>query len=417
MRALLSFVYHYPLFMACVWMLGALVYRIRRSHGSAKKPPALDSPPPVSVLIPCHNEGRVVREVLEKMANLDYPDYEIIAIDDGSTDDTLSVLREAARAIPRLRVVALSKNQGKATALKYGLLASRSEFLVCTDADAFLAPDALRWILWHFVNFPRVGAVTGNPRIRNRTTLLGKIQVGEYSTIIGMIKRTQRVLGKVFTVSGVTVAYRKRALLDVGLWSDDMATEDIDASWKLQTRFWDVRFEERALSWILTPETLAGLWKQRVRWAQGGAEVMLKYFRTLAHFRQRRFWPVLLEYWVSMVWAYAFYFSVAVGLVNLLGRIGLIPVLPDPWGLAVFVPPEWTGTLLAAVCMLQGLVALGFESRTEKGIARYIFWFIWYPLAYWLLSATATVWGIPRALLKRRGSKAVWDSPDRGLQA
>jgi hypothetical protein len=136
------------------------------------------------------------------------------------------------------------------------------------DADWILKKDALQFFMPHFLSSSKVGAVTGNPRVRNRTTLLGKIQVGEYSYIIGMIKRTQRIYGKILTVSGAIAAYRKSALLDVGLFDSDTVTEDIDITWKLHKGFWDVRYEPRALCWVLVPETVKGLWGQRVRWAQ-----------------------------------------------------------------------------------------------------------------------------------------------------
>jgi len=409
MQWLLSFLYHYPLFMAFVWILGSFAYRRRRIPDLENNRPVLNEYPRVSVLIPCHNEAACIAETVDRMSRLDYPDYEIICIDDGSTDRTLAILDELQPRYSRLRIVTLESNRGKATALRAGLLASKSEFLVCIDADSYLSPGSLHWFLWHFVNFPRVGAVTGNPRIRNRTSLLGKIQVGEYSTIIGMIKRTQRMLGKVFTISGVAAAFRKRALLDVGLWSPDMVTEDIDISWKLQEHFWDIRFEERVLCWIRTPEHVPGLWRQRVRWAQGGAEVMLKYSRSMLDIRQRRFWPVYLEYVVSVFWAYAFLFSAVLAVLNVFFD------LPAPYSYATIVPPEWTGTFLALVCLLQGAIALSFERTVEGGLKKYTFWFIWYPLVYWLLSAAATIVGLPKAILKPRGRHAVWTSPDRGL--
>ena len=94
---------------------------------------------------------------------------------------------------------------------------SKGELVVTVDADCMLDARALHWMAWHFTNFPRVGALTGNPRVRNRTTLLAQIQTAEYARVIGLIKRTQRVLGKVLTVSGVIAAWRRQALLDVGL--------------------------------------------------------------------------------------------------------------------------------------------------------------------------------------------------------
>jgi len=85
-----------------------------------------------------------------------------------------------------------------------------------------------------------------------------------------------------FTVSGVVACFRKAALHDVGYWSSGMLTEDIDVSWSLQIRHWDVRFEPKAQCWILAPETLRGLWQQRLRWSMGGIQVLIKNWR-IAH--------------------------------------------------------------------------------------------------------------------------------------
>ncbi|MCV5126960.1 poly-beta-1,6 N-acetyl-D-glucosamine synthase, partial [Escherichia coli] len=88
-------------------------------------------------------------------------------------------------------------------------------------------------------------------------------------------------------------------------WSPDMITEDIDISWKLQLRHWSIFFEPRALCWILMPETLRGLWKQRLRWAQGGAEVFIVNMRRLWSWEFRRMWPLFFEFCFSTTWAFA----------------------------------------------------------------------------------------------------------------
>lgn len=184
----------------------------------------------------------------------------MIAINDGSRDDTGARLDVLAARHPRLRVIHLDRNLGKANALRMGALASRSEYLICIDGDAMLEEFAMHWMIWHLSSGPRVGAVTGNPRIRNRSTLLGRLQVAEFSSIIGMIKRAQRVYGRIFTVSGVIAGFRRTALHRIGYWADDMMTEDIDISWRLQLDHWDIRYEPNALCFILMPETLKGLW-------------------------------------------------------------------------------------------------------------------------------------------------------------
>ncbi len=269
-----SFTLYYPLFMAYLWMSGALIYYM---HWEKKKNPVFDLPdtelPPVSILVPCHNEGDNARETIEYLLNQQYPHIEIIAINDASKDNTGEILVALSQEHDSVRVIHFEKNMGKAAAMNMGALASNSEYLVCIDGDALLDKHAITQMIQHFIHGPRVGAVTGNPRIRTRSTLLGKIQVGEFSAIIGLIKRAQRTYGRVFTVSGVVSMFRKSALHRVGYWSTDMITDDIDISWKLQLDHWDIRYEPKALCWILMPETYTGLLRQRIRWAQGA----LKY--------------------------------------------------------------------------------------------------------------------------------------------
>jgi biofilm PGA synthesis N-glycosyltransferase PgaC len=119
-----------------------------------------------------------------------------------------------------------------------------------------------------------------------------------------MIKRAQRNYGRIFTISGVIAAFRKSALHEVGYWSPDMITEDIDISWKLQLAGWQIPFETRALCWVLMPETLNGLWRQRSRWAQGGVEVLMRYCSSLFNRRALPMWPLYLESCISLLWSF-----------------------------------------------------------------------------------------------------------------
>ncbi len=406
-----SFSFFYPLVMAYIWMLGALIYYFHweRDTGNGETlVPILDEYPPVSILIPCHNESDCIEETIRYLEKLDYPKYEIIAINDASTDNTLEILLKLAEEYPHLRVVNLEDNQGKATGLYVASLASKHEFLICIDADALLASSAVTWMMHHFVTGPRVAAVTGNPRIRTRSTLLGRIQVCEFSAIIGLIKRAQRVYGRIFTVSGVIVGFRKSALHKVGYWSNDMITEDIDISWKLQLDHWQIRFEPHALCWILMPETLTGLFYQRLRWAQGGAEVMIKYMGQLTTWVSRRMWPVYIEYMVSIIWSFSILFTF------ILWVLGNFIEMPRQ----LIVPtllPGWSGVLLGVTCLFQFAVSLIIDSHYEKNIFKYYFWVIWYPIIYWVLNALVTCIGLPKAFFKEKGKKAVWVSPDRGV--
>ena len=411
-QGILGFVFFYPLVMSWFWMTGAFLFyrRFERRQPPTARPLRRPDAPPVSVLIPCYNEGDNAQETITHALALDYPDFEVIAINDGSRDNTGAVLDRLAAEHPRLRVVHLAENQGKAMALQAGALLAKSEILIGIDGDALLDPFCAHWMVRHFMDDPRVAAVTGNPRIRNRSTLLGRLQVGEFSSIVGMIKRAQKNFGALFTVSGVITAFRRAAVHEVGYWSADVLTEDIDITWKLQRAGWRVRFEPSALVWILMPETLRGLWKQRLRWARGGAQVLLRNFGVLKHPSQAQMWPLLLEMCASVFWAYLILLLTLLWLAGLLlPGLGL-PAIESP-----FVPHD-AGLALAATCLVQFAFSAWLDSRYDRGLGRYYYWIIWYPLAYWLISVATTIVAFPTVMFRQVGKRARWVSPDRGVR-
>jgi biofilm PGA synthesis N-glycosyltransferase PgaC len=418
------FVFLYPCYMSFVWMIGGLLFSIRRETKESIK---LDDHPLFSIIIPAFNEDNIIEPIVENLNDLNYPNYEVIVVNDASTDNTGKILDQIAlNNQPWLRVVHLEQNRGKANALNMGILISNGHFLLTIDADCMLDKEALNWFAYHLLSGSRVAAVTGNPRVWNRTSLLGKIQAGEYSSIIGLIKRTQRIIGKILTVSGVLAAYRKSAILNCGLFDSDTVTEDIDITWKLQEQFWDVRFEPRALARILVPETLGGLWRQRVRWAQGGLEVLIKHFRIWHDIRYRRFWPIYLEYTLGVIWVLSLTGIVIVWLIvtlikslcslsfvaayctPLIAFGQTMPEITNP------LYPQWYGMVLSLTCLLAFIVSFVIDRKYEKGIMKYYFWVVWYPLVYWFIMAITTLRAIYIVLFKKKRS-ATWKSPDRGL--
>ena len=406
-----GFCFGYPFVMAFYWMIGGLLFYITRERHMAPpdRPPILEHPPPISILVPCYNEGDNAAETLETAAAADYPEFEVIAINDGSRDSTGEVLNQLATRIPKLRVAHLASNQGKATALNVGALLAKYELLVCIDGDALLDPKALHWIARAFRRGD-VGGLGGNPRIRNRSSMLGKLQVGEFAAIIGLIRRAQTMYGRLFTVSGVICAFRKRALEDAGWWSPHTITDDIDISWRVQLAGWRVIYEPNAIVWILMPETLRGLWRQRLRWAEGGVQMMLAFFRPMIAGRVPTLLPTYINYLLSVIWSYVVLFCLGVGL---LWSVELGPTRPLP---AFRLVPEWWGLTLTLTYLFQALVSDFLESRYERGMLRSLFWVIWYPAAFWILSAVTTATALPRVLLQQRKERTTWVSPDRGLR-
>ncbi|MCH7306009.1 poly-beta-1,6-N-acetyl-D-glucosamine synthase [Acinetobacter sp. NIPH 1869] len=407
MEILFLFAFIYPLVMAWTWMVGGLWFYFKREYKQNQLPEISEQG--CSIIIPCFNEQAQVRETIRFALQTQYPKFEVIAVNDGSSDDTAKILDELALEHPDLRVVHLAENQGKAFALRSGMMVSQYEYLICIDGDALLHPHAAIWMMHQLTAFNQVGAVTGNPRILNRSSILGKLQVGEFSSIIGLIKRAQRTYGRIFTVSGVIAGFRKTALMQVGLWSEDKITEDIDISWKLQLAEWDIHYVPNALCYIYMPETFKGLWKQRLRWAQGGVEVIKTYFPKLFKISALKMWPVALEAIISMVWAYV------ILLIIILFFLGLFVPLSAEWHIKSLFP-QWYGVILAITCLIQFFVSLFIDKRYDGNrFLRNYFWVIWYPLFFWMLGAATTVFAVPKALFTRK-KRARWVSPDRGFK-
>lgn len=397
----------YPSLMATVWICGGLYYFFHWERKQTEYPASASDPnaPRVTVLVPCHNEGKNIDETIGHLFRQNYLNLEVIAINDGSRDDTGDRLDALARQHPALKVLH-QVNQGKASAMNNGLAHASGEIIVGIDGDAVLDYDAVGWMAEHFLSSPKVGSVTGNPRVRTRSTAIGKIQTGEFSSIIGLIKRAQRIYGMVFTISGVICAFRRSALEKIGGWSTDMITEDIDISWKLQLSGWQVRYEPHAMCWVLMPETLRGLFRQRLRWAQGGAEAFLRHFSKAIHWRNRRFWPLLAEYVISIVWCYSMLTLIMLGLFDL-------AIATPSWDAAAAILSSAVG-LMVFLCLIQFSVSFFIDSRYDHAMANCLFWCIWYPYFYWILNMLTAVIAFPKAVMRRRGQLATWNSPDRG---
>ncbi len=410
---MLDFIFLYPLFMSIMWIIGGLYFYFHWERGtpSPDVTPTCSEYPFVTVLIPCFNEGANVAETIEAANGQNWAgDFEIIAINDGSSDDTGARLDQLAKEYPRLRVIQFAANQGKAMALRMGALVARGEYIVCVDGDAMLHENALSYLVRPLVENPRVGAVTGNPRVRTRSTFIGKIQVGEFSSIIGLIKRAQRIYGHLFTISGVICSFRRRALHDCGYWDLNMVTEDIDISWSLQLRHWSIQYEPNALCWILMPETLRGLWKQRVRWAQGGAEVFFKNIIRIWKWMDHRMWILIVDFVLSTVWAYSYLLSL------ILWAMGKFWVMPATLNVPTIFPPAFWGLVLAFVNMCQFVTAMTIETRYEHKLLRLLGWIVWYPLVFWIVSMFTMLVAVPKAFFKSRTKRAAWGASDRGFK-
>lgn len=403
----LAFFAAYPIVTSIMWMITALIFRLRWEDAGVEDPLASDRNWPfVSVLVPAHNEEAVIARSVLAMLRMDYPAFEVIVVDDGSSDGTLAALQPLL-GDTRLRVVRKTVNEGKAMALNDALPLARGEILMGLDADAEPDPLMLRYIVPHF-DSPRVAAVTGNPRVRNTGSFLARLQAVEFSSIISLLRRAQRVWGRIVTVSGVVAALRRSAVIDVGGYSPNMPTEDIELTWKLQKRHYDVRYEPRAICWMTVPLSWRGLWRQRLRWARGLAQVLRKHADVMVTWKSRRLWPVFVESSLSILWSVCFVFLAS--LWTLSYAIGLPPVGASP------IPNLW-GMAIATLCLMQLLTGVLIDRRYDRGITRFLPYAVWYPLVYWAFLALTTVRALPY-LLRAPAREAVrWSTARTGSAA
>src|SRR5262249_45965442 len=191
---------------------------------------------------------------------------------------------------------------------------------------------------------------------------LAQLQVVEFTSIVSLLRRAQRIWGRILTMSGVVGAFRKSALIDVGLYSPEMATEDIDMTWSLQRAFYDVRYEPRAVVGMKVPRSLSGLIKQRRRWATGLAQVLRRNGGIAFSWRARRMWPVFWESVLSIAWAYCFVLLTTFWIVSY--SIGIPPVGASPI-------PNWWGMMIGTLCLTQLLTGVLLDARYDRTVVQH----------------------------------------------
>jgi cellulose synthase/poly-beta-1,6-N-acetylglucosamine synthase-like glycosyltransferase len=198
-----------------------------------------------------------------------------VVIDDGSTDGTYEVVSKAFGCNPRVRLLT-KRNGGKSSALNYAIERTDVDVVVCIDADTRLAPDALDILVSHFHD-GKVGAVAGVVTVGNRTTMLSRFQALEYLTAQSMDRRAFEIVNGIAVVPGAIGAWRRSAIMEVGLYDADTSAEDADITFKIVRAGWIVRNEPRALAVTEAPEKVHEFNKQRFRWMFGMLQVAFKH--------------------------------------------------------------------------------------------------------------------------------------------
>jgi cellulose synthase/poly-beta-1,6-N-acetylglucosamine synthase-like glycosyltransferase/peptidoglycan/xylan/chitin deacetylase (PgdA/CDA1 family) len=254
--------------------------------------------PLVSVILPVFNESAVVRKTLDTLKSSDYPNLEVIAVNDGSTDNTLAILNEYARQWPLLKVVD-QENGGKSVASNTGITLSRGEIIITLDGDTLFEPQTIRMLARHFTephNGKRVGAVAGHVKVGNRRNILTAWQSLEYISGICVTRMAEGLVGAISIAPGACAAWRREAFDLAGGYSSDTLAEDADLTLAIQRLGYSVVQENDAVAWTEAPMTIKSLAKQRLRWTFGNLQAIWKHSDMLFRARYGALGLITLPY-------------------------------------------------------------------------------------------------------------------------
>lgn len=244
-----------------------------------------DFSPFVSIIVPVFNEGKIIKQSILSLLNLDYNNYEIIIVNDGSSDDTKQIAESLVGYQQgknnQIKISLINQtNMGKARALNAGIYYSKADFILCMDGDSQLAPESLRAAIRHFKD-PKIGAVAGNVKVLNRKKFFTDLQALEYIEGLNMARSAQSYLKLVNIIPGPIGLFRRKAIEQAGFYSSDTYAEDADLTLKLLAKDWKIYYEPKSISYTEAPVTLQQLLKQRYRWTRGILQSLRKHKKLL----------------------------------------------------------------------------------------------------------------------------------------
>jgi len=234
-----------------------------------------DKMPLVSIIVPAYNEEVNAVRTVNSLLLQDYPNLQVVFVDDGSKDSTYKIVDNAFKDTTNVKVYT-KENGGKASALNVGIAKADSEFVVCIDADTQLKTDAISKLMQKFTS-EKIAAVAGNVKVGNEINMITKWQSIEYITSQNFDRRAFDLLDCITVVPGAIGAFRKAAVIEAGGLTTDTLAEDCDLTMRLHRIGYEVRNCTDAISYTEAPETMKQFMKQRFRWSFGVMQCFWKH--------------------------------------------------------------------------------------------------------------------------------------------
>lgn len=246
----------------------------RKSHPSKQKY-RTNYQPKVSVVIAAYNEEKVINQTIASILDSVYPSVEVLVINDGSTDKTEAVVKEAFSSASSVQLIT-KENGGKTAAVNVGFQQASGEIVVSIDADTLIHKEAITYLVRHFYD-PKVVAVSGNIKVGNVNNLLTLWQHVEYVTGFNLERRAFDQLNCIPVVPGAIGAWRKDLVAEAGYFKEDTLAEDTDLTIQLLRQGYQINYENRAVAYTEAPEDVGGFVKQRTRWIYGTLQSLWKH--------------------------------------------------------------------------------------------------------------------------------------------
>lgn len=238
--------------------------------------------PLVSIIVPAYNEDVNAVSSLNNLLQQDYPNFNIIFVDDGSKDQTYKKVTDAFAQNTTIHLYT-KKNGGKASALDFGIQHTDAEFVVCIDADTKLYSDAISLMMRHFYTDKeeQIGAIAGNVKVGNQVNILTKWQAIEYTTSQNFDRMAYANINAITVVPGAIGTFRRKAIIHAGGFTSDTLAEDCDLTIRILRAGYIIKNENKAIAMTEAPEKIKQFVRQRTRWSFGIMQTFWKHLDTL----------------------------------------------------------------------------------------------------------------------------------------
>jgi len=302
--------------------------------------------PGCTILIPAHNEEKVIARTIEAMLRLEYPKekLKIMVINDGSTDGTRDIIEGYARADHRIELFDVPKGEGgkgKSRALNLGVQRVTSDVIAIYDADNTPDKDSLRYLVAQLLTNNELGAAIGKFRTINKSVnLLTKFINIETLSFQSMLQAGRWQMHNIATLPGTNFVMWTRLIRQLGGWDEQALTEDSELSIRIYQEGYKIKFVPYAMTYEQEPQSWRVWVHQRTRWVRGNSYVLAKFLRRIPKFRSKR---LMFDVLYTLLLYYVFFFAIVTSdLLFILGAANLVSIsLPGPytfvWIMAFFL--------------------------------------------------------------------------------